>query len=77
MVVEPLADASRLEHLIIWLPALVVGVGLVGGVAILLGRGFMATVRESGHPRWVWGGVAVVVVLVFVLTWLGVDLPRE
>ena len=37
----------------------------------------MATVRESGHPRWVWGGVAVVVVLVFVLTWLGVDLPRE
>ena len=77
MVVEPLADASRLEHLIIWLPALVVGAGLVCGVAILLGRGFMATVRESGHPRWIWGGVAVVVVLVFVLTWLGVDLPRE
>ncbi|HST16651.1 MAG TPA: hypothetical protein VLK36_03215 [Gaiellaceae bacterium] len=74
---EPLADTSRLEHLIIWLPALVVGAGLVCGVAILLGRGFMATVRESGHPRWVWGGVAVVVVLVFVLTWLGVDLPKE
>ena len=77
MVVEPLADASRLEHLIIWLPALVVGAGLVCGVLILLGRGFMATVRESGHPRWVWGGVAVVVVVVCVLTWLGVELPRE
>jgi hypothetical protein len=77
IVVNLLADTSRIEHLVIWLPALVVGAGLVAGVAILLGRAFMATVRESGHPRWIWGGVAVVVVLVCLLTWLGVELPRE
>ncbi len=37
----------------------------------------MATVRESGHPRWVWTGLAELVVVVIVLTWLGVSLPRE
>jgi len=77
MVVKPLAAASTWEHTIIWLPAIVLGSGLVLGVMILLGRAFMDTVRESGHPRWIWGGFAVVIVLVGVLTWLGVNLPRE
>jgi hypothetical protein len=77
MVVKPLAAASTWEHAIIWLPAIVLGSGLVIGVLILLGRAFMDTVRESGHPRWIWGGVAVVIALVGLLTWLGVDLPRE
>jgi hypothetical protein len=77
MVVKPLAAASTWEHVVIWLPALVIGSGLVLGVLILLGRAFVETVRESGHPRWVWGGLAVVVVLVGLLTWLGVELPRE
>ena len=77
MVVKPLVAASTWEHIVLWLPALVLGAGLVIGVLILLGRAFMDTVRESGHPRWVWGGVAVVVALVCLLTWLGVELPRE
>jgi hypothetical protein len=77
MVVKPLAAASTWEHVVIWLPAIVIGSGLVLGVLILLGRAFMETVRESGHPRWIWGGLAVVVALVGLLTWLGVDLPRE
>jgi hypothetical protein len=47
------------------------------GVMILLGRAFVATVRESGHPRVLWGGVAVIVGLVVLLTYLGVELPRE
>lgn len=61
----------------IWLPALVVGIGLVGMVMILLGRAFAATVRESGHPKWIYGGLVALVGLVVVLTWLGVSLPRE
>jgi hypothetical protein len=77
MVVNLLADALTWERVVILAPALVVGGGLVLGVMILLGRAFAATVRESGHPRILWGGVAVVVGLVVLLTWLGVELPRE
>ncbi len=77
MVVNPLADASTWERVVILAPALVLGGGLVLGVMILLGRAFVATVRESGHPRVLWGSVAVIVGLVVLLTYLGVELPRE
>jgi NO-binding membrane sensor protein with MHYT domain len=76
MVVTVLA-ASSLERAIVWLPALVVGLGLLGAVGILLARAFAATVRESRHPRWVLGGLVALVGAVVVLTWLGVQLPRE
>ncbi len=76
MVMDPLA-AIDVERLIFWLPALVLGVGLVLGTLILLGRAFAVTVREAGHPRLLMGGVVVVVGLVLLLTWLGVELPRE
>jgi uncharacterized membrane protein len=72
-----LLSYARWERLVIWLPALVVGIGLVGAVLILLGRAFAATVRESRHPRWILGGLAALVGAVLVLTWLGVQLPRE
>jgi hypothetical protein len=75
--VNLLASTPTWERLVIWLPALVVGAGLVAGVLILLGRAFAATVRESSHPRLILGGLAVVAGLVVVLTWLGIDLPRE
>jgi uncharacterized membrane protein len=65
------------ERAVVWLPAAVVGIGLVCAVMILLGRAFMVTVRESGHPRWILGGLVALVGVVVVLTWLGVDLPRE
>lgn len=77
MVMTVIVAASSWERLVIWLPALVVGIGLVGAVLILLGRAFAASVRESGHPRWIYGGLAALVGLVVVLTWLGVSLPRE
>ncbi len=76
-MVVTLIAVSRFERLVVWLPALVVGTGLVLGVLILLGRGFAATVRESGHPRWLVGGLVALVGAVVVLTWLGVQLPRE
>ncbi|MGH3001130.1 MAG: hypothetical protein ACRDM1_00405 [Gaiellaceae bacterium] len=72
-----LAATSTWERLVIWLPAIVIGAGLVAGVLILLGRAFAATVRESRHPRLVMGGLAAVAGIVVVLTWLGIDLPRE
>ena len=65
------------ERAVIWLPALVIGTGLVGAVMILLGRAFAATVRESGHPKWIYGGLVALVGMIAVLTWLGVSLPRE
>jgi hypothetical protein len=77
MVVNLLAAASRSERLIILLPAFVIGAGLVGGVFILLGRAFANSVRESGHPRVVVGSLVALGVVIVILTWLGVTLPRE
>ena len=58
-------------------PLIVIAIGVVAAVLILLGRGFVQTVRESGHPRLVVGGLAALVGLIFLLTYLGVELPRE
>ncbi len=69
--------ASNVSRYIVLLPALLVGLGLVGGVLILLGRAFADTVRGSRHPRWVVGGLIALAGAVVLLTWLGVDLPRE
>jgi hypothetical protein len=77
MVVDLLASTSRWERLVILVPALVVGLGLVGAVFILMGRAFAASVRDSGHPRWIWGGLVALLGLVMLLTWLGISLPRE
>jgi hypothetical protein len=77
MVVDPLLATASWERAIIWLPAAVVGVGMVAAVTILLGRAFAASVREWGHPRLLWAGAVALVGLVIVLTWLGVSLPRE
>ena len=68
---------ARWERLVIWLPALVIGGGLVAGVFILLGRAFAATVRESRHPRWLLGGLVALAGVIVLLTYLGVELPRE
>ena len=62
---------------VILLPALIIGIGLIAGVVILLGRAFVETVRESGHPRLILGGAAALAVLIVVLSYLGVELPRE
>ena len=76
MVVNVLA-ATRWERLVILVPAMIVGAGLVGAVFILLGRAFAASVRESGHPRLIIGGLVALAGLIVVLTYLGVSLPKE
>jgi hypothetical protein len=46
-------------------------------VFILLGRAFAASVRESGHPRLIIGGLVALMALIVLLTYLGVSLPKE
>jgi uncharacterized membrane protein YozB (DUF420 family) len=65
------------ERLIILAPAIVISIGLVFVVFLLLGRAFLQTVRESGHRRLIYAALAAVVVFVGVMTYLGVELPRE
>jgi hypothetical protein len=78
MVVEPLiADAARWERIVILAPLIVFAVGIAVGVFILLGRGFAQTVRESGHPRLIVGGLVALAGVIVLLTYLGVELPRE
>ena len=77
MVVEPIIATSRAERLIVLLPAIIVGLGLVGGVLILLGRAFAESVRSWGHPRLLAAGLVALLGVVVLLTWLGVSLPRE
>jgi hypothetical protein len=72
-----LVAASTWERWIVLAPVFLVGAGLVGAVLILLGRAFASSVRESGHTRLIVVGLVVLAGLVVVLTYLGVELPRE
>ena len=58
-------------------PVFIIGAGLVGGVLILLGRAFAQSVRDSGHKRVIVAGLLALAGAVVVLTYLGVQLPRE
>jgi len=62
---------------IVLAPAFVVGAGLIAAVLILLGRAFVETVRESGHRRLIVAGLVGLAVFIVILTYLGVELPRE
>jgi threonine/homoserine/homoserine lactone efflux protein len=72
-----IASAPHWQRWVVLAPVFVIGAGLVLGVAILLGRAFANTVRESGHKRLILAGLGVVAVMVVVLTYLGVKLPKE
>jgi hypothetical protein len=72
-----IGSAPHWQRLVVLAPALVIGGGLVLGVLILLGRAFADSVRESGHKRLILTGLAVVAAAVVVLTYLGVQLPKE
>jgi hypothetical protein len=69
--------AAEWERWVTLAPVFVIGAGLVAAVFILLGRAFASSVRESGHTRLVMVGLAALVGIVVVLTFLGVELPRE
>lgn len=77
MVVQPIVATSHTERIVVLLPAIVVGLGLVGGVMILLGRAFADSVRSWGHPRLLAAGLVALLGVVVLLTWLGISLPKE
>jgi hypothetical protein len=72
-----LAATPDWQRYIVLAPAIVIGVGLIAAVMILLGRAFADSVRDSGHVRLILGGLVGLAVVVGVLTYLGVELPRE
>ena len=71
------ASAPHWQRLVALAPVFIIGAGLVLGVLILLGRAFAHSVRESGHKRVIVAGLIVLAGAVVVLTYLGVELPKE
>jgi len=71
------ASAPHWQRLIVLAPAFIIGGGIVAGAAILLGRAFVHSVRESGHKRAIIASLVALAGVVVVLTYLGVELPRE
>jgi len=72
-----IATAPHWQRLLVLAPVFIIGGGLVAGVLIVLGRAFANSVRESGHKRLIVAGLVVLSGAVVVLTYLGVQLPRE
>jgi hypothetical protein len=65
------------QRVIILAPAIVISIALVAAVMGLLGRAFIYTVRESGHQRLIYTGLVVLAIFIGVMTYLGIELPRE
>jgi len=72
-----IASAPHWQRLLVLAPVFIIGGGLVAGVLIVLGRAFVSSVRESGHKRLIVAGLVALAGAVVVLTYLGVELPRE
>jgi hypothetical protein len=72
-----LASAPDWQRYVVLLPVFVIGAGVVIAVLIILGRALASSVRESGHQRLVIGALVALAGLVAILTYLGIELPRE
>jgi hypothetical protein len=72
-----LVATARWERLLTLAPVFVFGIGLVAAVLILLGRAFADSVREVRNKRLIVVGGVVLLGLVVLLTYLGVNLPKE
>jgi uncharacterized membrane protein YozB (DUF420 family) len=72
-----IASAPLWQRLLILVPAFVIGAGIVLAVLIVLGRAFVQSVQESGHKRLLLAAFVAVCGLVALVTYLGIDLPRE
>jgi hypothetical protein len=58
-------------------PVIVIGVGLAVGLLLLWGKVAAQHLRESRRPRLVLALWVIGIALLFVLSFLGVKLPRE
>ena len=66
-----------LERAVYLAPVLVVGAAAILGLLILWGRVALEQLRESRRPRLVLGLWVAGIGMLFLLTYLGVELPRE
>jgi threonine/homoserine/homoserine lactone efflux protein len=64
------------QRLLVLVPVFVVGIGLILGVLILLARAFAQFIRESEHKNWIYASCVVLVILIGILTYLGIKLPK-
>ncbi len=71
------AAAPLWQRLIILTPVFLIGAGILIATGIVLVKAMAQTVRDSGHPRWFYAGFVALVGVVGLLTYLGVELPRE
>jgi putative Mn2+ efflux pump MntP len=72
-----LVATARWERLLTLAPVFIVGIGLVAAILILLGRAFADSIRDVRNKRLIAVGGVVLVGLVVLLTYLGVNLPKE
>ncbi len=66
-----------LERAVVLAPAMVFGLGIAAAVFVLLARAAVESIREARRPGLVVGLIVGLVALIAVLTFLGVELPRE
>jgi hypothetical protein len=66
-----------LERAVYLAPVIVVGFAAVAGLLILWGKVALQQLRESRRPRLVLALWLLAIGLLFLLSWLGVKLPRE
>jgi hypothetical protein len=71
------ASAPLWQRLLTLVPVFVVGAGIVVGSLMLLIRAAAHSIRESGHKRLIYAGCVALLGAVALLTYLGVELPRE
>jgi capsular polysaccharide biosynthesis protein len=74
-----LAATEGWQRLLILAPAIVIGAGLIAAVLILLIRAFLDSTRDMKreHKRVLWIAALAVVGAVVLLTYFGVELPKE
>ena len=72
-----LVQATDWTRFLYLAPVFVIGIGLIAAVLILLGRAFADSIRDIRHKNILWIGAIAMVVAVVVLTYLGVNLPKE
>jgi hypothetical protein len=77
MFIVMVAKAAGWERVVVMAPLIVIALGVTAAVFILLGRGLVQSVRESGHPRVIIGALVALAGVIVLLTYLGIELPRE
>ena len=72
-----LLATPRWERVLTLAPVIVVGIGIVAAVLILLVRAFADSLRDVRNKRLLALAGVVLLLVVVVLTYLGVKLPKE